>query len=235
MMTVNDVSKLTGVSVRTLQYYDGIGLLKPSGYTESGYRLYDDKAIDRLQQILLFKELELSLKEIKSILDAPNFDRSKVIEEQINLLTMKREHLDNLINFSRRVKLLGVRGMDFTVFDTKRINEYENRAEEQWGQTPECKEFKEKTKDWTNENQQDIFKNFMLIFAEFGKIKSKDPANDEVQLQVKNCRITFQSIFIIVPMKFLVNLARCMQVVVNLPKILIRLEELELQIFQPRQ
>lgn len=185
MMTVNDVSKLTGVSVRTLQYYDGIGLLKPSGYTESGYRLYDDIALDKLQQILLFKELEFSLKEIKSILDAPNFDRSKVIEEQINLLTMKREHLDNLINFARRVKLLGVRGMDFTVFDTKKINEYENRAEEQWGQTPEYKEFKERTKDWTNENQRDISKNFMLIFAEFGKMKSKDPADEEVQLQVK--------------------------------------------------
>ena len=80
MMTVNEVSKLTGVSIRTLQYYDTIGLLKPIEYTESGYRLYDDTALERLQQILLFKELEFSLKEIKEIVDAPNFDREKALE-----------------------------------------------------------------------------------------------------------------------------------------------------------
>ena len=69
MMTVNEVSKLTGVSIRTLQYYDTIGLLKPAEYTESGYRLYDDTSLERLQQILLFKELEFPLKEIKKIID----------------------------------------------------------------------------------------------------------------------------------------------------------------------
>ena len=79
MMTVNEVSKLTGVSIRTLQYYDSIGLLKPVEYTESGYRLYDDTSLDRLQQILLFKELEFPLKEIKGIIDAPNFDRNKAL------------------------------------------------------------------------------------------------------------------------------------------------------------
>ena len=68
MMTVNEVSKLTGVSIRTLQYYDNIGLLKPAEYTESGYRLYDDVALERLQQILLFRELEFPLKDIKDII-----------------------------------------------------------------------------------------------------------------------------------------------------------------------
>ena len=65
MRTVNEVSKLAGVSIRTLQYYDKIGLLHPTGYTESGYRLYDDAAMERLQQILLFRELEFPLKEIR--------------------------------------------------------------------------------------------------------------------------------------------------------------------------
>ena len=74
-MTVNEVSKLTGVSIRTLQYYDKIGLLKPTGYTKAGYRLYDDTALERLQQILLFRELEFSLKEIKEIIESPSFDR----------------------------------------------------------------------------------------------------------------------------------------------------------------
>ena len=103
MMTVNEVSKLAGVSIRTLQYYDSIGLLKPPEYTESGYRLYDDAAMERLQQILLFRELEFPLKEIREILDAPNFDRSKALEQQIELLTLKKEHLENLINFASEV------------------------------------------------------------------------------------------------------------------------------------
>ena len=185
MMTVNEVSKLTGVSIRTLQYYDTIGLLKPAEYTESGYRLYDDTALERLQQILLFKELEFPLKEIKEIIDAPNFDRNKALEQQIELLTMKKEHLENLINFARGIKWLGVKQMDFTVFDTKKIDEYSKRAKEQWGKTPEYKEFEEKSKDWTDEYQQGMLKDFMQIFVEFGEMKSMDPADEKVQQQVK--------------------------------------------------
>ncbi len=79
MMTVNEVSKLTGVSVRTLQYYDKIGLLHPTGYTQAGYRLYDDTTLEKLQQILLFRELEFPLKDIKKIIESPSFDRSKVL------------------------------------------------------------------------------------------------------------------------------------------------------------
>lgn len=184
-MTVNDVSKLTGVSIRTLQYYDTIGLLKPNGHTEAGYRLYDDTALERLQQILLFKELEFSLKEIKSMINAPDFDRDKAMEQQIELLTMKKEHLENLIDFARKIKITGVKNMDFTVFDTKKIDEYAKRAKEQWGQTHEYREYEEKTKDWTNQDQQDVMKNFMLIFAEFGKMRTEDPASEKVQYEVK--------------------------------------------------
>ena len=74
MKTVNEVSKLTGVSVRTLHHYDEIGLLKPTSTTEAGYRLYDDTALERLQHILLFRELQFPLKDIKAILDSPDFD-----------------------------------------------------------------------------------------------------------------------------------------------------------------
>ena len=130
MMTVNEVSKLTGVSIRTLQYYDTIGLLKPIEYTESGYRLYDDTSLERLQQILLFKELEFPLKEIKKIIDAPNFDRNKALEQQIELLTMKKEHLENLISFARGIKGIGVKYMDFKVFDNNNSGELNNTAKE---------------------------------------------------------------------------------------------------------
>ena len=90
MMTVKEVSNLTGVSIRTLQYYDKIGLLHPAHRTQAGYRLYDDAALERLQQILLFRELEFSLEDIRKILKNPDFDREKALEQQITLLTLKK-------------------------------------------------------------------------------------------------------------------------------------------------
>lgn len=185
MMTVNEVSKLTGVSIRTLQYYDTIGLLPPTKYTEAGYRLYDDTAMERLQQILLFKELEFPLKEIKTIIDAPNFDRSKALEQQIQLLTMKKEHLETLINFARRIKTTGVNKMDFNVFDTTKMDEYARRAKEQWGQTSEYKEYEENVNNQSLDAQKMAWKNLMLIFVEFGNMKDKEPEHSEVQLEVK--------------------------------------------------
>ena len=86
MKTVNEVSKITGVSVRTLHHYDAIGLLRPTAVTEAGYRLYDDKALGRLQTILLFRQLQFPLKEIKKILDSPHFDPHDALAQQIDLL-----------------------------------------------------------------------------------------------------------------------------------------------------
>lgn len=185
MMTVNEVSKLTGVSIRALKYYDTIGLLKPSAYSDSGYRLYDDASLEQLQQILLFKELEFPLKEIKQIIDAPNFDRSKALEQQIELLTMKKEHLENLIHFAREIKMHGVRKMNFEVFDTKKIDEYAKRAKAQWGQSEEYKEFEEKAKHRTKEDEKNILNDFMQIFVEFGALKNLEPEEEQVQAQVR--------------------------------------------------
>ena len=184
-MTVNEVSKLTGVSIRALQYYDSIGLLKPTEYTDSGYRLYDDTVLERLQQILLFKELEFPLKEIKEIIDAKSFDKRKALDQQIELLTLKREHLDNLIDFARNIRNKGVNRMDFSVFDTKKIDEYSKKAKEQWGNTDTYKEYEEKSKGQTKEDQLSTAKEFMEIFKEFGEMVAKDPASVEVQKQVK--------------------------------------------------
>lgn len=185
MMTVNEVSKLTGVSIRTLQYYDTIGLLPPTEYTEAGYRLYDDTAMERLQQILLFRELEFPLKEIKRIIDSPDFNRNKALEQQMKLLTMKKEHLEGLISFARKIKETGVNKMDFQVFDTTKMDEYTKKAKEQWGQTAEYKEYEEKTSKQSPEAQKQALQNFMLIFLEFGKMIDKKPEDSNVQLKVK--------------------------------------------------
>ena len=184
-MTVNEVSKLTGVSIRTLQYYDFIGLLMPTEYTESGYRLYDDTALERLQQILLFKELKFSLKEIKRIIDAPDFDREKALGQQIELLILQKEHIESLIDFARQIKTMGVRKMDFTVFDTKKADEYAKRAKEQWGETPEHREYEEKTEGMTDVRKKDVQNSFMLLFVEFGKLKEQKTESNAVQHQVK--------------------------------------------------
>lgn len=185
MMTVNEVSKLTGVSIRALQYYDKIGLLKPAKYTESGYRLYDDTALEMLQQILLFKELEFPLKEIKEILSNPEFDRRRALEQQIALLTMRKEHLEHLIAFAREIKLTGVKNMDFSVFDTKKMDEYAKQAKEQWGKTPEYKEFAQKFQNRSKEEAQADGKGLMQIFEELGKLKDTSPGSVDVQEYVK--------------------------------------------------
>ena len=185
-MTVHEVSKLSGVSIRTLQYYDSIGLLKPSDYTESGYRLYDDAALERLQMILLFRELEFPLKDIGKIIDSPQFDKRKALEQQIELLTLKKEHIENLLNLARGIKEIGVNNiMDFTAFDTKKIDEYAAQAKESWGDTDAYKEYEKKSEGRTAEDNANIVKDMMMIFTEFGGMKEQDPASDIVQKQVK--------------------------------------------------
>lgn len=186
MMTVHEVSKLSGVSIRTLQYYDSIGLLKPSDYTESGYRLYDDAALERLQMILLFRELEFPLKDIGKIIDSPQFDKGKALEQQIELLILKKEHIENLLNLARGIKEIGVNSiMDFTAFDTMKIDEYEALAKESWGDTDAYKEYEKKSKGRTAEDNASIVKDMMMIFTEFGGMKEMDPGSDMVQKQVK--------------------------------------------------
>lgn len=185
MKTVKEVSELTGVSIRTLQYYDKIGLLLPTTYTKSGYRLYDDGALETLQQILLFRELEFSLKEIKKIILSANFDRKRALEQQIELLALKKEHLDNLINLAREIKMLGEKNMDFSVFDNSKIEEYKRQAKEQWGETLAYKEFAEKTKNKTKEEDKKAAHDMMQFFASFGEMKELNPASEGPQKEVK--------------------------------------------------
>ena len=184
-MTVKEVSGLTGVSIRTLQYYDKIGLLAPADYTESGYRLYDDTALERLQQILLFRELEFPLKEIRRILSEPDFDRDKALEQQITLLTMKKEHLEQLIAFARGIRLTGGKTMDFSAFDKRKIEAYAKQAKEQWGNTAAYEESVQKAAGRNSREEQAVMENFMQIFAEFGKHKDAAPESAAVQGLVK--------------------------------------------------
>ena len=181
MKTVKEVSLLTGVSVRTLHHYDAIGLLKPTRVTEAGYRLYDDTALRRLQTILLFRQLQFPLKEIRDILDSPGFDPMEALTQQIHLLELQRKHLDNLISHARKIQTTGVFSMDFSTFDTTELDQYTAEAKARWGKTKAWQEYEQKTADQTAEQKQSTGDALMDIFARFGKIRHLSPESQEAQ------------------------------------------------------
>ncbi len=186
MMTVHEVSELTGVSVRALHHYHKLGLLKPAAVTEAGYRLYDEGSLERLQSILLFRELQFPLKDIGAILGSPAFDRDRALEQQIRLLELKKEHIENLIDLAKGMKLTGVNHMkDFKAFDTKKMDEYAREAKAAWGTTPAWQEYEQKARGRGKEQENAIAQGLMDIFAQFGAIREADPASAEAQALVQ--------------------------------------------------
>ena len=185
--TVKQVSEMTGVSVRTLQYYDNIGLLHPSERTEARYRLYTEDELTTLQEILLFRELEFPLKEIKEILTSPEYDREKALAQQIKMLTLKKEQLNSLIRLAKNLQKKGTNNMDFTSFDKSKLEDYARQAKEQYGKTEAYKEYKTKHSGRTDTQEQLIASDLMDIFGEFGTLLSTgtaSPASGEAQALV---------------------------------------------------
>lgn len=180
MKTVKEVSRITGVSVRTLHHYDAIGLLKPAKITDAGYRLYDDTALRRLQTILFFRELEFPLQEIRVILDSPAFDPMDALESQIKLLELRRQHLDDLISHARNIQNTGVIDMNFKPFDKSQVDAYAAEAKAKWGKTEAYREYEQKSSDKDEQNGDAL----MAIFAEIGAVRHLDPASEEVQALV---------------------------------------------------
>ena len=184
MKTVKEVSVLTGVSVRTLHHYDAIGLLNPAKITDAGYRLYDDTALERLHAIMLLKELQFPLKEIREILDSPGFDPMDALAHQIKLLELQKEHLENLIAHARTIQKTGVIPMDFSSFDTAKIDRYTQEAKKKWGKTESYKEFEAKTDGKSASDMQVTADCLMDIFREFGEIRHLSPASPDAQALV---------------------------------------------------
>lgn len=192
MKTVKEVCRRAGVSVRTLHHYDEIGLLKPARVTEAGYRLYDGEALERLYLILLFRELGFPLKEIRTILDAPDFDRGRVLDTQIALLEQKRAHLQNLITLAKGVKLTGVSNLDFTKgFDPKMAEDYSAQAETLWGKTDAWKEYKQKSAGRSRERENALGGEGMEFFVRLGALRDTDPAGEAAQAWVAELQAFF--------------------------------------------
>lgn len=195
MKTVNEIAQLAHVSVRTLHHYDAIGLLKPTEVTEAGYRLYDDAALERLYLILLFRELEFPLKEIQRILDAPDFDRNRILEQQVELLKAKANHLQTLIHLANGIKLIGVKYLEFNNWDPKKIDEYQAQAQTLYGKSEAWQEYTQKAKKRTKEQNQAVNSRVMDFFVELGKLRHLPPDHPEVQAWVKELQTFFTEHF----------------------------------------
>ena len=180
MRTVKEMSRRTGVSVRTLHHYDAIGLLKPSAVTEAGYRLYDDEALERLHSILLFRELQFSLAEIREILDRPDFDRAAALDQQIALLELEHRRLGRLLQQARSMKQGGT-SMNFDMFDKTELNKYREEAKARWGGTEAWAESEKKT---GGKDMDAVTAGLMGKFAQLGALKQLTPEDPQVQAAV---------------------------------------------------
>lgn len=195
MKTVSEIAALAHVSVRTLRHYDAIGLLKPTQITEAGYRLYDNAALERLYLILLFRELEFPLKEIQAILDAPDFDRNRILEQQVELLRAKIVHLQNRIHLANGIKLMGVKYLEFDNWDPKKIDEYQAQAETLYGKSEAWQEYQQKIKRRSQEQSQAVNGKVMDFFVELGKLRHLSPESPEVQAWVRKLQDFFTENF----------------------------------------
>ena len=184
MRTVKDVSKLTGVSVRTLHYYDAIGLLTPTKVTDAGYRMYDDTALSRLQSILLFRELQFPLKEIKEFLDSPDFNQEETIAQQIKLLELQYKHIGALISFAREIQTKGVKTMNFEVFDTNEIEQYKAEVKSKWGNSKAYQEYEQRVVSHSEHNDSKFVNEIMSLFTELGAMKQLPLTDKAVQEKI---------------------------------------------------
>lgn len=191
-LSVSKLSDLSGVSVRTLHYYDEIGLLKPASKSQAGYRFYSMASLERLQHILFYRELGFELSQIKDLLDAPNFNKTKAMQDHIELLTLKRDRLSSLISLAKR-SLKGEE-MSFKEFDMASIEEakekYAEEAKEHWGHTAAYAQSVKKTasydaKDWERiqGEQEEVWSGFAKL-AETGK----SPSSKEARVLVDKWR-----------------------------------------------
>ena len=180
-MLIKEFAEFTGVSVRTLHYYDEIDLLPPAFVDkDSGYRFYDENSLLRMQEILFYRELEFPLKSIKEILSSPNYDKNKALNEQKRLLTLKKERLERLISAIDGA----VKGENIMkAFDNSEFEKYKAEAQEKWGSTDAYKEHQEKTKNYTKQKWNDLAEGMDQIMAEFALCMKHGEAPDSAKTQ----------------------------------------------------
>lgn len=180
MMTIRQMSQTAGVSARTLRHYDAIGLLRPARVTEAGYRLYDEESLRRLQMILMYRELRFPLRDIRRMLDAPDFDRREALAEQIRLLEMERERLRSILSLARQIMNEEDKPMNFKPFDREDIDRYAKEAKERWGHTEAWRASEKRGP----KEMQDAAPGLMALLAQFGEKRNLPAEHPENQALV---------------------------------------------------
>lgn len=180
-MLIKEFAELVGVSVRTLHYYDEIGLLVPAYVDEyTGYRYYDENSLLRMQEILFYRELDFSLKSIKDILLSPNYDTKKALKEQKKLLALKKERLERLISAIDNA----MKGENIMkAFDNSEFENYKAEAKEKWGKTDAYKEHTEKTKNYSKDKWNSLAEGMNDILAELAVCMKNGEEPDSVKVQ----------------------------------------------------
>ena len=186
-MQIKEFAELVGVSVRTLHYYDEIGLLKPSEVDKyTGYRFYDKSSFERMQEILFYRELDFSLKTISEIITSPEHDKRQALSEQRDLLLAKKKHLEQLIKAIDSLE----RGGDFMTseneYETLR-GQYAEEVKQRWGSTNAYKESMQRTSSYSKadwENAYSALDDVLCGFAEL-KCNNTDPDAEAARLQVE--------------------------------------------------
>ncbi len=185
--TVQQLSDLAGVSVRTLHYYDQVGLLKPAGLKNNGYRYYEEPQLLKLQQILFFRELEFPLTEIGKILSAPSFDMEKALEDQRHLIELKRKRLGGLIKTIDKTiqKIKKGNGMDdkelYGSFSKEEVDSYSKEAKERWGNTDAWKQSQERVKKMGKAGLKKVMEENGKILLEIAAAMKLAPDSADVQ------------------------------------------------------
>ena len=184
-MQINEFAKLTGVTIRTLHYYDEIGLLKPA-YTreQNNYRFYDENSLERMQEILFYRELDFELKSILQILSSPDYDKQKALAEQRNLLVLKKERLERIIDAlddARKGNVI-MTAFDNNEYETAR-KQYETEAKERWGETDAYKEHTEKTAGYTKDKWQQVNDGLNAVLVKFAECMNNGHTADSPEAQ----------------------------------------------------
>lgn len=188
-MHIKEFAELCGVSVRTLHYYDEIGLLRPAFVDEqNGYRFYDEKSLVRMQEILFYRELDFPLKSISEILSSPDYDKQKALKEQRKLLILKKERLQRIIDSldSAEKGKITMTAFDNNEYETAR-GQYEAEAKERWGKTDAYKEHAEKTASYSKDKWQQVNDGLNEVFEKFAYCLKDGKAynSNEAQALVK--------------------------------------------------
>lgn len=177
---IKEFAELSSVSVRTLHYYDEIGLLKPCFVDEqNGYRFYNESSLERMQEILFYRELDFPLKSIAEILSSPNYDKQKALTEQKRLLQLKKERLERLIAALEQAEKgrLIMNAFDNSEYETTR-QQYEDEAKQRWGDTDAYRESEVRTAEYSKEKWNAVSAEMDAIFGDFAKCMNSGECAD---------------------------------------------------------